>query len=242
MATIIKLGTFCLDSTPIKPGAEYKPDAKISISPGTQIGWVVVNGLLIADRSLLTGISWDDLDAQGLVFGKDITIGRQDFRIRLLKVGDEEDVPNEWDAALDITGEEDGLWYWSMNLFWGQEVAEDPSHRASRGYSSARNWDYYSSAHRSSHLGFRPALEPLPSDGLRPGSRACALGGQSILYGDIVDQTAYDVILRPTKKTALAEADKGELAIPLPNGDLAVDSSKAVIQAYPGEIHTEGDR
>lgn len=230
MATIIKLGTFCLDSTPIKPGAEYKPDAKISISPGTQIGWVVVNGLLIADRSLLTGISWDDLDAQGLVFGKDITIGRQDFRIRLLKVGDEEDVPNEWDAALDITGEEDGLWYWSMNLFWGQEVAEDPSSRVYRGYLSARFFNWFSSGTRRVYLGFRPALEPLPSDGLRPGSRACAIGGQSILYGDIVDQTAYDVILRPTKKTALAEADEGRLAIPLPNGDLAVDRSKAVMQ------------
>ena len=241
MATIIKLGTFCLDSTPIKPGAEYKPDAKISISPGTQIGWVVVNGLLIADRSLLTGISWDDLDAQGLAFGKDITIGRQDFRIRLLKVGYEEDVPNEWDTALDITGEEDGLWHWSMNLFWGQEVAEDPSYRARRGYVSARCWDWSFSSSRSASLGFRPALEPLPSDGLRPGSRACAIGGQSILYGRIVDQTAYDVILKPTKKTVLAEADKGKLAVPLQNGDLVVDSSKVVIQVHPGETHTEGD-
>lgn len=230
MATIIKLGTFCLDSTPIKPGAEYKPDAKISISPGTQIGWVVVNGLLIADRSLLTGISWDDLDAQGLVFGEGTTIGRQDFRIRLLKAGDKDDACNEWDAALDVAGKEDGLWNWASGFFWGQEAVEDPSHRAVRGRNSARHWTWFGSSTRGATLGFRPVLEPLPSDGLRPGSRACAIGGQSILYGDIVDQTAYDVILRPTKKTALAEADEGRLAIPLPNGDLAVDRSKAVMQ------------
>ncbi|WP_289026753.1 hypothetical protein [uncultured Flavonifractor sp.] len=242
MATIIKLGTLCLDDTPIKPGAEYKPDAKISIAPGAEINWVAVNGLLIADRCLLAGIRWDDLDAQGLVFGKDITIGHQDFRIRLLKVGTQEDAPNEWDAALDVTGEENCLWNWASGFFWGQETTKNPSSRALRGYLSARDYSWTTSSDWSSDLGFRPALEPLPSDGLRPGSRACALGGQSILYGDIVDQTAYDVILRPTKKTALAEADKGELAIPLPNGDLAVDSPKAVIQAYPGEIHTEGDR
>ena len=230
MATIIKLGTLCLDDTPIKPGAEYKPDAKISIAPGAEINWVAVNGLLIADRCLLAGIRWDDLDAQGLVFGKDITIGHQDFRIRLLKVGTQEDAPNEWDAALDVTGEENCLWNWASGFFWGQETTKNPSSRALRGYLSARDYSWTTSSDWSSYLGFRPALEPLPSDGLRPGSRACALGGQSILYGDIVDQTAYDVILRPTKKTALAEADEGRLAIPLPNGDLAVDRSKAVMQ------------
>ncbi|WP_289026754.1 hypothetical protein [uncultured Flavonifractor sp.] len=230
MATVTKLGMLCLDGTPTEPEVKYVPGTEISIVSGNALRWVVVNGLLIADRSLLTSISWDDLDAQGLVFGEGTTIGRQDFRIRLLKAGDKDDACNEWDAALDVAGKEDGLWNWASGFFWGQEAVEDPSHRAVRGRNSARHWTWFGSSTRGATLGFRPVLEPLPSDGLRPGSRACAIGGQSILYGDIVDQTAYDVILRPTKKTALAEADEGRLAIPLPNGDLAVDRSKAVMQ------------
>lgn len=38
--------------------------------PGQEISWVVANGLLIADRSLLTCISWEDLFENHLIFGQ----------------------------------------------------------------------------------------------------------------------------------------------------------------------------
>jgi len=31
------------------------------MTPSKEIGWVAVNGLLIADQCLLTNVSWDDL-------------------------------------------------------------------------------------------------------------------------------------------------------------------------------------
>ncbi len=56
------------------------------MTPSKEIGWVAVNGLLIADQCLLTNVSWDDLDVQGLVFGKEVTVQGLRFKIRLLKV------------------------------------------------------------------------------------------------------------------------------------------------------------
>lgn len=65
--------------------------------------------MLIADRCILTNVTWDDLNFNGLVFGKHITIGVYHYKTRLLKVGPEEGIPNEWDAALDAVCEDDEL-------------------------------------------------------------------------------------------------------------------------------------
>ena len=56
MANIIKFGSLCLDGFPVNVGTEYKPGQAIKIgetAPGKEISWVVVNNLLIADRSIL---------------------------------------------------------------------------------------------------------------------------------------------------------------------------------------------
>lgn len=124
MANIIKLGSLFLDGRPVETGMQYVPSQTIEVgemTPSKEIGWVAVNGLLIADQYLLTNVSWDDLDVQGLVFGKEVTVQGLRFKIRLLKVGSKEDVPNEWDAALDAVGEDDTLWHWDHKFFWGQE-------------------------------------------------------------------------------------------------------------------------
>lgn len=51
------------------------------MTPSKEIGWVAVNGLLIADQCLLTNVSWDDLDVQGLVFGKEVTVQGLRFKM-----------------------------------------------------------------------------------------------------------------------------------------------------------------
>ena len=105
MANIIKLGSLFLDGRPVETGMQYVPSQTIEVgemTPSKEIGWVAVNGLLIADQCLLTNVSWDDLDVQGLVFGKEVTVQGLRFKIRLLKVGSKEDVPNEWDAARNL--------------------------------------------------------------------------------------------------------------------------------------------
>ena len=195
------------------------------MTPSKEIGWVAVNGLLIADQCLLTNVSWDDLDVQGLVFGKEVTVQGLRFKIRLLKVGSKEDVPNEWDAALDAVGEDDTLWHWDHKFFWGQEpVSGSVSFRAFRGYSSARRWNWTASSTRLARLGFRPALEPLPTDpsAIRHSQEALVIGRAGAVAGSLIDATAYDLVIQPNADGLIGEVS---FAAKMQDGTLAVDRS-----------------
>lgn len=228
MANIIKLGSLFLDGRPVETGMQYVPSQTIEVgemTPSKEIGWVAVNGLLIADQCLLTNVSWDDLDVQGLVFGKEVTVQGLRFKIRLLKVGSKEDVPNEWDAALDAVGEDDTLWHWDHKFFWGQEpVSGSVSHRASRGFTSARFWDWHDSSLRSAYLGFRPALEPLPTDpsAIRHSQEALVIGRAGAVAGSLIDATAYDLVIQPNADGLIGEVS---FAAKMQDGTLAVDRS-----------------
>lgn len=222
----LKLGGLYLDDKPVYPGTEYQPGQAISFgatASDSAISWVPVNGMLIADRSLLTNISWDDLDAQDLVFGKEISIQGFRFKIRLLKVGSEKGMPNEWDAALDTVGDSNNLWHWKNICFWGQASYKDASHRVFRGFNSARDWYHYSSDIRSSRLGFRPALIPLFTDpsALKPGQEILVMGYgyDGCVVGELMDKTKYDLILQPKpgglvgKATFTADMQDGTVAV-----------------------------
>lgn len=228
MANIIKLGSLFLDGRPVETGMQYVPSQTIEVgemTPSKEIGWVAVNGLLIADQCLLTNVSWDDLDVQGLVFGKEVTVQGLRFKIRLLKVGSKEDVPNEWDAALDAVGEDDTLWHWDHKFFWGQEpVSGSVSHRAIRGYTSARHWGWSYSSNRSAYLGFRPALEPLPTDpsAIRHSQEALVIGRAGAVAGSLIDATAYDLVIQPNADGLIGEVS---FAAKMQDGTLAVDRS-----------------
>lgn len=195
------------------------------MTPSKEIGWVAVNGLLIADQCLLTNVSWDDLDVQGLVFGKEVTVQGLRFKIRLLKVGSKEDVPNEWDAALDAVGEDDTLWHWDHKFFWGQEpVSGSVSLRAHRGYISARYWGNLNAALSNSSVGFRPALEPLPTDpsAIRHSQEALVIGRAGAVAGSLIDATAYDLVIQPNADGLIGEVS---FAAKMQDGTLAVDRS-----------------
>lgn len=228
MANIIKLGSLFLDGRPVETGMQYVPSQTIEVgemTPSKEIGWVAVNGLLIADQCLLTNVSWDDLDVQGLVFGKEVTVQGLRFKIRLLKVGSKEDVPNEWDAALDAVGEDDTLWHWDHKFFWGQEpVSGSVSHRAIRGYTSARHWGWSDSSTRNALLGFRPALEPLPTDpsAIRHSQEALVIGRAGAVAGSLIDATAYDLVIQPNADGLIGEVS---FAAKMQDGTLAVDRS-----------------
>ena len=228
MANIIKLGSLFLDGRPVETGMQYVPSQTIEVgemTPSKEIGWVAVNGLLIADQCLLTNVSWDDLDVQGLVFGKEVTVQGLRFKIRLLKVGSKEDVPNEWDAALDAVGEDDTLWHWDHKFFWGQEpVSGSVSHRAIRGYTSAPHWGWSDSSSRHARLGFRPALEPLPTDpsAIRHSQEALVIGRAGAVAGSLIDATAYDLVIQPNADGLIGEVS---FAAKMQDGTLAVDRS-----------------
>ena len=170
-----------------------------------KLQWVKIKDgdktLLICDRVILVSVSWDDLNGQGYVTGKTITIDGTKYKCRLLTGGSNRrnndwyaggtPTNNEWDRFITreevITGlpapvssdldtnlnttdhnsTHNQLWHWVGVYSWCQETwAENASHRARRGYDSARCWDYNSSGNRSVNVGFRPVLEVLNTDPL----------------------------------------------------------------------------
>jgi len=170
---------------------------------GKEISWVNVNGLLIAGHAICTNISWDDLNQQEFIFGRKISIDGNPYVCRSLMVGNEENIPNEWDDILDATSEDDSLWHWKKVFFWGQETSKrNKAHRAYRGYDSARYWCRYSASSRHVDVGFRPALEPLVSDSLISdplvGTTIKAYGYGGTISGILTEFTDYDLFLSPT--------------------------------------------
>ena len=170
-----------------------------------KLQWVKIKDgdktLLICDRVILVSVSWDDLNGQGYVTGKTITIDGTKYKCRLLTGGSNRrnndwyaggtPTNNEWDRFITreevITGlpapvssdldtnlnttdhnsTHNQLWHWVGVYSWCQETwAENASHRAYRGYNSARFWNYNSSGTRSVYVGFRPVLEVLNTDPL----------------------------------------------------------------------------
>ena len=170
-----------------------------------KLQWVKIKDgdktLLICDRVILVSVSWDDLNGQGYVTGKTITIDGTKYKCRLLTGGSNRrnndwyaggtPTNNEWDRFITreevITGlpapvssdldtnlnttdhnsTHNQLWHWVGVYSWCQETwAENASHRAYRGYYSARFWFYNSSGYRYVYVGFRPVLEVLNTDPL----------------------------------------------------------------------------
>ena len=170
-----------------------------------KLQWVKIKDgdktLLICDRVILVSVSWDDLNGQGYVTGKTITIDGTKYKCRLLTGGSNRrnndwyaggtPTNNEWDRFITreevITGlpapvssdldtnlnttdhnsTHNQLWHWVGVYSWCQETwAENASHRAYRGYNSARFWVWYDSSTRHASVGFRPVLEVLNTDPL----------------------------------------------------------------------------
>ena len=139
------------------------------------------HSLFIADYAVTHTVSWDDLNTAGLIFGKNYASGGVDYTLRTPSVGSdhigggdiERGTPqsNEWDAVLDKNS--GYIKNWNGIYSWGQDTTRyNSSHRAVRGYSSARFWLYLTATNSGPYVGFRPVLEvlnpdTLDSDGLK---------------------------------------------------------------------------
>ena len=129
------------------------------------------HSLFVADYAVTHAVSWNGLNDEGLIFGKNYASGGVDYTLRAPSVGSDATglgdsdpgVPqsNEWDTMLNKSS--GYIQNWNEMYSWGQDTvsldASDASRRAVRGYNSARRW-FHSYATRSySNHGFRPVLE-----------------------------------------------------------------------------------
>lgn len=139
-------------------------------------------GLLIADRMVQYGHSWDVLNAAYCVYGKAVTLGGFPGLIRLPKSGivqvngaienlvnDSWPEHNEWDRLIamnslggKITPGDDNVWHWNVsnwNAVAEGAVQGDPSRRPHRGNTSGIKQFWYASTGNVSYFGFRPVFE-----------------------------------------------------------------------------------
>ena len=128
------------------------------------------HGLFIADFAVTHEVSWDNLNAKGLIFGKNYTAGGVSYTLRAPSVGSDSagsgdsqhgtPQSNEWDRILD---KNDGyIKNWSRMHSWGQDISRSSwTTRAFRGYISARYWTASRSESSRPSVGFRPVLEIL---------------------------------------------------------------------------------
>ena len=139
------------------------------------------HSLFVADYAVTHAVSWNGLNDEGLIFGKNYASGGVDYTLRAPSVGSnstgsgdsQRGVPqsNEWDTMLNKNS--GYIKNWNGIYSWGQDTTRyNSSFRAVRGFISARLWGIDNAASSDPNVVFRPVLEilnpdTLGSDGLK---------------------------------------------------------------------------
>ena len=151
------------------------------------------HSMFVADYAVTHAVSWDNLNAEGLIFGKGYATGSVDYTLRAPSGGSggtgsgalERGTPqsNDWDRILD---KDDGYIKNCRNIdSWGQDTLPNTlSNRVIRGqYDLPRKYAGANTTLSFKFLGFRPVLEVLNPDTLGSGGLKAvtlALGGGTL--------------------------------------------------------------
>lgn len=219
MENIISMGTLYLNGRPVGAQTACPEDIQdIRLGdtvPGKELSFVLVNGVLVANNSVMLDVPFEVLRASHLVRARAVVIDGSNYRCRLLRTDNDENDADEWDQALIATGANRKLWnLYDNEPFWtvsphGMEV------RGGHGDPEGR-------------YAWRPVLEPTTQvekqlEGLKPGHWVAIWGGDSVVSGILKEINNYDLILHHSSVDGLKEQDKGVLAVPLPDGRVCVD-------------------
>ena len=136
---------------------------------GKEITWLKLGDLWVCDRNILQGGSWETLNEKGLVFGKEVEIDGEKYKLRILTGSDGNDYGegcnNEWDRLMDEYNEDNDLLHYDNMYSWCQETDCDySSSRSFRGYRSARYHYSYTATATIADVGWRPVLEKLNTE------------------------------------------------------------------------------
>ena len=105
------------------------------------------HSLFVADYAVTRAVSWDNLHAEKLIFGKDYAAGSVEYTMRA------------------PSGGSGGMF--SFSYSWGQDtLPNSEANRVVRGYDSPRKFAGYNTTLDPSYLVFRPVLEVLNPDTL----------------------------------------------------------------------------
>ena len=209
--------------------------ASIAVSSSAQYGYARDHSLFIADYAVTHSVSWLDLNAASLIFGKDYDSGNISYALRAPSVGskhkpgsdaDEHGNPdnNEWDAILNKASQD---WQdnttgyiknWNEMYSTGQDTAQSPStgtsQRMKRGYTSVRCLYFSNAGTPFTYDGFHPVLEVLHADTL--GSDALKTVALDLNGGSIGDATGTVNIVVKNGERFTAPSGEG---LTRPNGN-----------------------
>ena len=218
------------------------------------------HSLFVADYAVTHAVSWDNLNAEGLIFGKGYATGSVDYTLRAPSGGSggtgsgalERGTPqsNEWDRILD---KDDGyIKNWRNIGSWGQDTLPNTlSNRVIRGrYDLPRKYAGANTTLSFPFLGFRPVLEVLSSgtmdsDGLKAVTLDLGggkLGGSSeniriiVKSGESFAAPASEGLTRPDGNTGSYFewlGSDGELYAP--DDNVPADVTKLTAQFVPPE-------
>ncbi|WP_418486980.1 InlB B-repeat-containing protein, partial [Dysosmobacter sp.] len=216
------------------------------------------HSLFVADYAVTHAVSWDNLNAEGLIFGKGYATGSVDYTLRAPSGGSggtgsgalERGTPqsNEWDRILD---KDDGyIKNWRNIGSWGQDTLPNTlSNRVIRGQDDLpRTYAGANTTLSFPFLGFRPVLEvlnpgTLGSDGLKAVTLDLGggkLGGSSdtiqiiVKTGESFTAPASEGLTRPDGNTGSYFewlGSDGELYAP--DDNVPADVTKLTAQFVP---------
>ena len=151
------------DATTLYDGSQISFRSSCGSTYGvTDINWVKVsNSMLIADRNILKGISWNEVKVPGYMYGLDVTLDGRSYTIRSLTGGDfsYDTSDSEWDTYIinGIYPGSDYMWHWSGVASWTQNLYSSLA-AVLRGNGTAYDWATDTLNNYADENGFRPCL------------------------------------------------------------------------------------
>ena len=201
----------------------YKLTSAMATTDGYAEQNKYAHSLFVADYAVTHTVSWNGLNDEGLIFGKNYASGGVDYTLRAPSVGSnatgsgdsQRGVPqsNEWDTMLNKNS--GYIKNWNGIYSWGQDTTRyNSSFRAVRGFISARLWGIDNAASSDPNVVFRPVLEILNPDTLgSDGLKVVTLD----LGGGTLGNSSEDIqIIVKTGSEFTAPASDG---MTRPNGD-----------------------
>ena len=182
------------------------------------------HSLFVADYAVTHTVSWNDLNTEGLIFGKNYAAGGVGYTLRAPSAGNHVEGPssnryiapinNEWDTILQKSSGYIDNWRGVYSVC--QDLYVSGSSVVYRGYNSTRQWMFMNRNYNPNGThGFRPVLEvlnpdTLGADGLKVVTLALGggkLGGSAediqiiVKNGESFTAPASDGLTRPDRNT-----------------------------------------
>lgn len=164
-------------------------------------------GILIADRVLLSAMSWKDVERLNLFPGRTFNIFGREYLCRLLS-------KKEWDTALDATSSANSLWHWEdMGTLTSTASvnAKGTQQHTFVGRMTPNFFGAISDGMKSVNVGFRPILEPTRVRRSKAVS-SCVLDGERFFMEQMPGEVnGFTPILTPALRPLFKQIPNGKV-------------------------------